>query len=587
MTAGPRGAVLRFRQLDALRERVAAAFGVPPPAREALVVALLADHRKDAPSYWLQLLVSMGIATLGLVVGSDAVVIGAMLISPLMGPLVELGMGLAVGSAVMLGRTFFRTIASIAVVVAGAALMTLLLPFHELTPTIASRTAPTVLDLFVAALCAVMAAFTTIRSSTGAASTAAGTAIAIALVPPLSVVGWGMGSRRWDVMRGAALLFTANLFAIVLLTVLIFVFLGFNRIAVGAIEEQGVAPHHRSERFAAQLRSLLGSRYGVFLRWVIPLALFAAVFVPLRRALKEVVWQVQVRSQVQALVDRLAPPDQSVHSTVTVGSHRVTVRLVILGDARRAAQVEDALRRGIAETTDVTPALDVVAVPDVGVLDRVAAEVQAPAPAPPPAPPVPDPDWLRGIVREHLADAWPESEAGPLLSWDLRIDDRPTSTLDVLHLGRPLAPSAIDVLGREVSRELGSPVVVVDRWASPEPSTARPEDGAAWFPTLVRDARVAEEEPRLWICVTAPAAEQKPAIARSAGPLEDAVRAVLSKLPEARRSLSAGEQWSTRLSLQPCVSVDAGSATDASSALDATAPDAPAATSVVSADASR
>lgn len=69
--------------------------------RRAVVEAMFRRRRRDAVSYWLQLLVSMDIARVGLVLGSTAVVIGAMLIAPLMGPIVELGMGLVVGSPVL------------------------------------------------------------------------------------------------------------------------------------------------------------------------------------------------------------------------------------------------------------------------------------------------------------------------------------------------------------------------------------------------------------------------------------------------------------------------------------------------------
>src|SRR5690242_20623452 len=88
-----------------------------PTDRMNVVGAMFQRRRRDAVSYWLQLLLSMGIATVGLVLGSTAVVIGAMLIAPLMGPIVELGMGLVVGSPVLTLRSFGRMLSSVVTVV--------------------------------------------------------------------------------------------------------------------------------------------------------------------------------------------------------------------------------------------------------------------------------------------------------------------------------------------------------------------------------------------------------------------------------------------------------------------------------------
>ncbi len=134
---------------------------------------------------------------------------------------------------------------------------------------------------------------------------------------------------------------------------MIFVAFGFERVEVRTLEEQAAEPARSSDRVAARLRALLGSRYGLFVRYFVPLMLVVAVFVPLRHALEEVVWQVRVHGEAQTLVDRLAPPRGSVHSTISVASHRVTVRLVILGDSARAKRIERDLRAGIAKSTDV------------------------------------------------------------------------------------------------------------------------------------------------------------------------------------------------------------------------------------------
>jgi uncharacterized membrane protein len=80
-----------------------------------------------------------------------------------MGPIVQLGMGLAVGSPFMVVRVGLRIGLSIVVAIGGSALLTRSLPFRELTTEIAARTTPTVLDLVTAAFCAATAVYATMR----------------------------------------------------------------------------------------------------------------------------------------------------------------------------------------------------------------------------------------------------------------------------------------------------------------------------------------------------------------------------------------------------------------------------------------
>jgi len=124
--------------MAAVQHRAAQALGVNENGRADTVITMLANNRRRARGYCIQLVLAMGIATLGLVLSSTAVVIGAMLVSPLMGPIIELGMGFAVGSPFLVFRAALRVLLSAVVVTVGAAVMTVLLPFHEVTPEIAA-----------------------------------------------------------------------------------------------------------------------------------------------------------------------------------------------------------------------------------------------------------------------------------------------------------------------------------------------------------------------------------------------------------------------------------------------------------------
>lgn len=173
--------------------------------------------RLKSLAYWLFIISSCGIATLGLIINSPAVIIGAMLVSPLMSPIMGLGMGIAVNDTYLGVKSFANILISVVGSVLTAALITAVVPLHELTPEIRGRMNPTVLDLGVAILSGVVAALSSIRSGGDEVlkSVAPGAAIAVALMPPLCVVGFGLGiGFRFDIMWGAFLLFTTNLIAI-------------------------------------------------------------------------------------------------------------------------------------------------------------------------------------------------------------------------------------------------------------------------------------------------------------------------------------------------------------------------------------
>ena len=143
-----RALFIRFlRRVRTLQDHLIRLLGSSPEGRIGLVTGMLERNPNEATSYWLQLGVSIGIATLGLVLGSVAVIIGAMLVAPLMGPILALAMGLASGSPFLVLRSTGRILLSVLVAIGGAALITILLPFHELTTELAARTSPTVLDL--------------------------------------------------------------------------------------------------------------------------------------------------------------------------------------------------------------------------------------------------------------------------------------------------------------------------------------------------------------------------------------------------------------------------------------------------------
>lgn len=200
-------------------------------------------------SYWIEVLFAAGIATLGLVLNSPAVIIGAMLISPLMGPILANGMGLAAGDVVLWLRAAFNLLFSCSLAIIFAAILVVIVPFKEITPEILARTNPTLLDLIVALFSGAVGSVATCKQAKGVAASLPGVAIAVALMPPLCVVGYGIGiyfslnsSQGLTVAKGGGLLFITNLVAIIFTAMIVFFFVHFDvravREAIGEWKEE-------------------------------------------------------------------------------------------------------------------------------------------------------------------------------------------------------------------------------------------------------------------------------------------------------------------------------------------------------------
>ncbi|MEZ5708537.1 MAG: DUF389 domain-containing protein [Blastomonas sp.] len=165
------------------------------------------------PRYVFMICMSAGIAILGLLLSSPAVVIGAMLLSPLMGPIIGVGFALAIGDYTWLKEAGRALGYGSLLAILFCAFVVLLSPLDTVTPEIAARTRPNLFDLAVALFSALAGAYAMIRGREG---TIVGVAIATALMPPLAVVGFGLATMNGTVFGGALVLFFTNLMTIAL-----------------------------------------------------------------------------------------------------------------------------------------------------------------------------------------------------------------------------------------------------------------------------------------------------------------------------------------------------------------------------------
>ncbi|MES1189069.1 MAG: DUF389 domain-containing protein [Myxococcales bacterium] len=498
---------LAGRTLHRLQDRLLRLLGSHREDRERIVQGMLRRDADEAVSYWLQLVVSVGIATLGLVVGSTAVVIGAMLVAPLMGPIVGLAMGLSTGSPFLVLRSGGRVLLSVAVAVGGAAAITLMLPFHEFNAELAARTTPTVLDLVTAGFCALAGVYASLRPGSDTASTAAGTSIGISLVPPLCASGYGLGTLAWPVAGGAALLFLTNLVAIVAVGCASFVASGFNRVDLATLERDELAKGQDApiaRLLARRLSHLFQSKMGPVLRFSMPLLLLAAVYVPLRRALDEVVWEVTVRRAVR---DALAGERvRIVQSKAQVARHAVDVVVVLLGTASDAETTRARLATQIERVAHVKPSIEVLAVPDATAFAGLESTLLTPRPTPSAVPPPPLVEQLEKSserAKVALLEVWPGDTLGEVLAVAIEPTPPDLLRLNVVHLGAPLPRAAQEGLERALRGTLQGQVNVVDLPLA-EQAITRTDSDLAFMGRVAAAAQVSRLASTTTLCLTRP-----------------------------------------------------------------------------------
>ncbi len=200
--------------------------------RKAIVINEMAETSTPGFDFFLLIILSCTIASLGLVTNSTAVIIGAMLIAPLMSPILGLSMSSLTGRQVLFRRSVLAILTGSLLAILLAALITFFafrIPYGmpESIPTeILSRTTPSPLDLIIALAGGAAAAYALAHPRLTA--TLPGVAISTALMPPLCVIGIGFAFSSRSIVLGSSLLFLTNLSAISFAGIITFALLGFR-----------------------------------------------------------------------------------------------------------------------------------------------------------------------------------------------------------------------------------------------------------------------------------------------------------------------------------------------------------------------
>lgn len=196
------------------------------PVKIAALNKILWLESVPSLSFFVMLSLSSVISTLGLLAGSTATVIGAMIIAPLMGPIIGMAYSLAIANRRLLKRAVMTLLWGTLATVVSALIITWLTQVKTINDEILLRAEPTFLDLGVGLAAGAAGAFT--KSRKRVADAVPGVAIAVALVPPLSTIGIGLALGMTNIWSGAMLLFVTNLTAIIFSGIVIFLWQSYG-----------------------------------------------------------------------------------------------------------------------------------------------------------------------------------------------------------------------------------------------------------------------------------------------------------------------------------------------------------------------
>jgi uncharacterized hydrophobic protein (TIGR00271 family) len=184
---------------------------------------------------WL-LVLSMAIASIGLNINSPAAVIGAMLISPLMGPVVGLSFGLSIHNKNLVKLSLYNWVIMIITSLVASTIYFLISPFHQETSQLAAFKEATIFDCMLALFGGFAWFLGIIRKE--AIKVIAGVAVATACIPPLCTAGYGIANLNWDFFFGGMYYYLINCFFIGVGTWILSIVLGYQKYYLEKVEKR-------------------------------------------------------------------------------------------------------------------------------------------------------------------------------------------------------------------------------------------------------------------------------------------------------------------------------------------------------------
>jgi uncharacterized hydrophobic protein (TIGR00271 family) len=190
--------------------------------------------------FFLMMILSILMATFGLLINSVAVIIGSMLIAPILSPILSLSLGVVMADPKLISRSFYTIIKSLAYGISAAAIITLLFNSqYQNTSEIIARTEPSMIYAAIAVIAGLAASFAIIMPEIGASLP--GVAISVALIPPIAVTGIGVARFDWHIISNSFLLFAINAAGIVFASMIIFSMMnlyGKRKVVASAVKKE-------------------------------------------------------------------------------------------------------------------------------------------------------------------------------------------------------------------------------------------------------------------------------------------------------------------------------------------------------------
>lgn len=199
---------------------------VPKSKQERVVESLIAKSRPSSP-YNLLLVFSALIVASGMIIDSVAVIIGGMLVTPLLSPILAIVLGISTGEVGLVNRSLWITLRSILVIVVISAITGFLFSESIDGKEFINSIEPSILYVLVAGVSGIAASFAWTNDEINAALP--GVAVAISIVPPLSAFGIGISHLSLDIIRSSSVVFILNFLGIIAGSLLVFSLQQFYR----------------------------------------------------------------------------------------------------------------------------------------------------------------------------------------------------------------------------------------------------------------------------------------------------------------------------------------------------------------------
>ena len=297
------------------------------PSEKTEVVRYSHEMGLAGINFIVLMILSSLLASLGLMQSSAAVIIGAMLVAPLMSPLMAFSVGLLQGNLGLMRRAAMTTLIGVLIGLGVAVLIGTIIPLDIPTPEMLARSQPSLLDMGVALASGAAGAYAIARKDIPSAL--AGVAIAAALVPPLCTIGLGLAFGEIALAAGASLLFITNIVCISLAGAGVFIWLGIRPGPRGADARR---------------------------QWILSLVVLLVLSVPLGSAFLDAI---RVDRQTNIAIDVLQDEfvDGDVISVSLSGGNELTVAATISSETwitpSQVREAEDALRDRLARDVEL------------------------------------------------------------------------------------------------------------------------------------------------------------------------------------------------------------------------------------------